>query len=158
MKNVINRAFWAEKNLVFFLAVIVMTIGALTFPSCKTSPNEPEKKGDFEVYVSNITQTTADYKVVPRDMEATYVINLIHSDVASMTDEQILTDMKNSYDLLINYDSKVTGYEYFLKSGVVEGTLNNLPKGAICTIIVVKMDSTGTFSGTLSRTVFNTLE
>ena len=156
MKNVMNRAFVAEKKLVLIVAAVVMAAGALTLSSC--NPAEPEKKGDFDVNVSNITQTTADYKIVPTDMEATFVIHIIHKDAASMTDEQIKADMKNGYDLLIMYDPKVTGYDYFLKSGTQEGTLKQLSQGSACTIIVVKMDATGTFSGTLSRTVFKTLE
>ncbi len=156
MKNVMNRAFVAEKKLVLIVAAVVMAAGALTLSSC--NPAEPEKKGDFDVNVSNITQTTADYKIVPTDMEATFVIHIIYKDAASMTDEQIKADMKNGYDLLIMYDPKVTGYDYFLKSGTQEGTLKQLSQGSACTIIVVKMDATGTFSGTLSRTVFKTLE
>lgn len=156
MKNVMNRAFVAEKKLVLIVAAVVMAAGALTLSSC--NPAEPEKKGDFDVNVSNITQTTADYKIVPTDMETTFVIHIIHKDAASMTDEQIKADMKNGYDLLIMYDPKVTGYDYFLKSGTQEGTLKQLSQGSACTIIVVKMDATGTFSGTLSRTVFKTLE
>lgn len=156
MKNVMNRAFVAEKKLVLIVAAVVMAAGALTLSSC--NPAEPEKKGDFDVNVSNITQTTADYKIVPTDMEATFVIHIIYKDAASMTDEHIKADMKNGYDLLIMYDPKVTGYDYFLKSGTQEGTLKQLSQGSACTIIVVKMDATGTFSGTLSRTVFKTLE
>lgn len=156
MKNVMNRALVAEKKLVLIVAAVVMAAGALTLSSC--NPAEPEKKGDFDVNVSNITQTTADYKIVPTDMEATFVIHIIHKDAASMTDEQIKADMKNGYDLLIMYDPKVTGYDYFLKSGTQEGTLKQLSQGSACTIIVVKMDAAGTFSGTLSRTVFKTLE
>lgn len=156
MKNVMNRAFVAEKKLVLIVAAVVMAAGALTLSSC--NPVEPEKKGDFDVNVSNITQTTADYKIVPTDMEATFVIHIIHKDAASMTDEQIKADMKNGYDLLIMYDPKVTGYDYFLKSGTQEGTLKQLSQGSACTIIVVKMDAAGTFSGTLSRSVFKTLE
>ncbi len=156
MKNVMNRALVAEKKLVLIVAAVVMAAGALTLSSC--NPVEPEKKGDFDVNVSNITQTTADYKIVPTDMEATFVIHIIHKDAASMTDEQIKADMKNGYDLLIMYDSKVTGYDYFLKSGTQEGTLKQLSQGSACTIIVVKMDAAGTFSGTLSRSVFKTLE
>lgn len=156
MKNVMNRAFVAEKKLVLIVAAVVMAAGALTLSSC--NPAEPEKKGDFDVNVSNITQTTADYKIVPTDMEATFVIHIIYKDAASMTDEQIKADMKNGYDLLIMYDPKVTGYDYFMKSGTQEGTLKQLSQGSACTIIVVKMDATGTFSGTLSRTVFKTLE
>lgn len=156
MKNVMNRALVAEKKLVLIVAAVVMVAGALTLSSC--NPVEPEKKGDFDVNVSNITQTTADYKIVPTDMEATFVIHIIHKDAASMTDEQIKADMKNGYDLLIMYDPKVTGYDYFLKSGTQEGTLKQLSQGSACTIIVVKMDAAGTFSGTLSRSVFKTLE
>ena len=156
MKNVMNRALVAEKKLVLIVAAVVMAAGALTLSSC--NPVEPEKKGDFDVNVSNITQTTADYKIVPADMEATFVIHIIHKDAASMTDEQIKADMKNGYDLLIMYDPKVTGYDYFLKSGTQEGTLKQLSQGSACTIIVVKMDAAGTFSGTLSRSVFKTLE
>ena len=156
MKNVMNRALVAEKKLVLIVAAVVMAAGALTLSSC--NPVEPEKKGDFDVNVSNITQTTADYKIVPTDMEATFVIHIIHKDAASMTDEQIKADMKNGYDLLIMYDPKVTGYDYFLKSGTQEGTLTQLSQGSACTIIVVKMDAAGTFSGTLSRSVFKTLE
>ena len=156
MKNVMNRALVAEKKLVLIVAAVVMAAGALTLSSC--NPVEPEKKGDFDVNVSNITQTTADYKIVPTDMEATFVIHIIHNDAASMTDEQIKADMKNGYDLLIRYDPKVTGYDYFLKSGTQEGTLKQLSPGSVCTIIVVKMDAAGTFSGTLSRSVFKTLE
>jgi len=156
MKNVMNRALVAEKKLVLIVAAVVMAAGALTLSSC--NPAEPEKKGDFDVNVSNITQTTADYKIVPTDMEATFVIHIIYKDAASMTDEQIKADMKNGYDLLIMYDPKVTGYDYFLKSGTQEGTLKQLSQGSACTIIVVKMDAAGTFSGTLSRTVFKTLE
>ena len=156
MKNVMNRALVAEKKLVLIVAAVVMAAGALTLSSC--NPVEPEKKGDFDVNVSNITQTTADYKIVPTDMEATFVIHIIHKDAASMTDEQIKADMKNGYDLLILYDPKVTGYDYFLKSGTQEGTLKQLSQGSACTIIVVKMDAAGTFSGTLSRSVFKTLE
>ena len=156
MKNVMNRALVAEKKLVLIVAAVVMAAGALTLSSC--NPVEPEKKGDFDVNVSNITQTTADYKIVPTDMEATFVIHIIHNDAASMTDEQIKADMKNGYDLLIMYDPKVTGYDYFLKSGTQEGTLKQLSQGSACTIIVVKMDAAGTFSGTLSRSVFKTLE
>ena len=156
MKNVMNRALVAEKKLVLIGAAVVMAAGALTLSSC--NPVEPEKKGDFDVNVSNITQTTADYKIVPTDMEATFVIHIIHNDAASMTDEQIKADMKNGYDLLIMYDPKVTGYDYFLKSGTQEGTLKQLSQGSACTIIVVKMDAAGTFSGTLSRSVFKTLE
>ncbi len=156
MKNVMNRALVAEKKLVLIVAAVVMAAGALTLSSC--NPVEPEKKGDFDVNVSNITQTTADYKIVPTDMEATFVIHIIHKDAASMTDEQIKADMKNGYDLLIMYDPKVTGYDYFLKSGTQEGTLKQLSQGSACTIIVVKMDAAGTFSGTLSRSVFKTLE
>lgn len=156
MKNVMNRALVAEKKLVLIVAAVVMAAGALTLSSC--NPVEPEKKGDFDVNVSNITQTTADYKIVPTDMEATFVIHIIHKDAASMTDEQIKADMKNGYDLLIMYDPKVTGYDYFLKSGTQEGTLKQLSQGSVCTIIVVKMDAAGTFSGTLSRSVFKTLE
>ena len=156
MKNVMNRALVAEKKLVLIVAAVVMAAGALTLSSC--NPVEPEKKGDFDVNVSNITQTTADYKIVPTDMEATFVIHIIHNDAASMTDEQIKADMKNGYDLLIMYDPKVTGYDYFLKSGTQEGTLKQLSQGSVCTIIVVKMDAAGTFSGTLSRSVFKTLE
>ena len=156
MKNVMNRALVAEKKLVLIVAAVVMAAGALTLSSC--NPVEPEKKGDFDVNVSNITQTTADYKIVPTDMEATFVIHIIHEDAASMTDEQIKADMKNGYDLLIMYDPKVTGYDYFLKSGTQEGTLKQLSQGSACTIIVVKMDAAGTFSGTLSRSVFKTLE
>ena len=151
-----NRALVAEKKLVLIVAAVVMAAGALTLSSC--NPAEPEKKGDFDVNVSNITQTTADYKIVPTDMEATFVIHIIYKDAASMTDEQIKADMKNGYDLLIMYDPKVTGYDYFLKSGTQEGTLKQLSQGSACTIIVVKMDAAGTFSGTLSRTVFKTLE
>lgn len=151
-----NRALVAEKKLVLIVAAVVMAAGALTLSSC--NPVEPEKKGDFDVNVSNITQTTADYKIVPTDMEATFVIHIIHKDAASMTDEQIKADMKNGYDLLIMYDPKVTGYDYFLKSGTQEGTLKQLSQGSACTIIVVKMDAAGTFSGTLSRSVFKTLE
>ena len=156
MKNVMNRALVAEKKLVLIVAAVVMAAGALTLSSC--NPVEPEKKGDFDVNVSNITQTTADYKIVPTDMEATFVIHIIHKDAASMTDEQIKADMKNGYDLLIMYNPKVTGYDYFLKSGTQEGTLKQLSQGSACTIIVVKMDAAGTFSGTLSRSVFKTLE
>ena len=156
MKNVMNRALVAEKKLVLIVAAVVMAAGALTLSSC--NPVEPEKKGDFDVNVSNITQTTADYKIVPTDMEATFVIHIIHKDAASMTDKQIKADMKNGYDLLIMYDPKVTGYDYFLKSGTQEGTLKQLSQGSACTIIVVKMDAAGTFSGTLSRSVFKTLE
>ena len=166
MKNVMNRALVAEKKLVLIVAAVVMVAGALTLSSC--NPVEPEKKGDFDVNVSNkgdfdvnvsnITQTTADYKIVPTDMEATFVIHIIHKDAASMTDEQIKADMKNGYDLLIKYDPKVTGYDCFLKSGTQEGTLKQLSQGSACTIIVVKMDAAGTFSGTLSRSVFKTLE
>lgn len=156
MKNVMNRALVAEKKLVLIVAAVVIAAGALTLSSC--NPVEPEKKGDFDVNVSNITQTTADYKIVPTDMEATFVIHIIHKDAASMTDEQIKADMKNGYDLLIMYDPKVTGYDYFLKSGTQEGTLKQLSQGSACTIIVVKMDAAGTFSGTLSRSVFKTLE
>lgn len=156
MKNVMNRALVAEKKLVLIVAAVVMAAGALTLSSC--NPVEPEKKGDFDVNVSNITQTTADYKIVPTDMEATFVIHIIHKDAASMTDEQIKADMKNGYDLFIMYDPKVTGYDYFLKSGTQEGTLKQLSQGSACTIIVVKMDAAGTFSGTLSRSVFKTLE
>lgn len=156
MKNVMNRALVAEKKLVLIVAAVVMAAGALTLSSC--NPAEPEKKGDFDVNVSNITQTTADYKIVPTDMEATFVIHIIYKDAASMTDEQIKADMKNGYDLLIMYDPKVTGYDYFLKSGTQEGTLKQLSQGSACTIIVVKMDAAGTFSGTLSRSVFKTLE
>ena len=156
MKNVMNRALVAEKKLVLIVAAVVMAAGALTLSSC--NPVEPEKKGDFDVNVSNITQTTADYKIVPTDMEATFVIHIIHKDAASMTDEQIKADMKNGYDLLIMYDPKVTGYDYFLKSGTQEGTLKQLSQGSACTIIVVKMDAAGTFSGTLSRSVIKTLE
>ena len=151
-----NRALVAEKKLVLIVAAVVMAAGALTLSSC--NPVEPEKKGDFDVNVSNITQTTADYKIVPTDMEATFVIHIIHKDAASMTDEQIKADMKNGYDLLIMYDPKVTGDDYFLKSGTQEGTLKQLSQGSACTIIVVKMDAAGTFSGTLSRSVFKTLE
>lgn len=156
MKNVMNRALVAEKKLVLIVAAVVMAAGALTLSSC--NPAEPEKKGDFDVNVSNITQTTADYKIVPTDMEATFVIHIIYKDATSMTDEQIKADMKNGYDLLIMYDPKVTGYDYFLKSGTQEGTLKQLSQGSACTIIVVKMDAAGTFSGTLSRSVFKTLE
>lgn len=142
------------KKVFFLLTAAVM---AIMFSSC--NQNEPEQSGDFIITVSNITKTSADYKIVPKDTEATYVVTIFHkSDISSKTDDQVRVDMKNAMDVSIKYVTDITGYDYFLRTGNKEGTITNLQPGTTTSIAVSKMDVNGTFSGILSRKIFRTME
>lgn len=135
----------------FFILLASVVMG-LSFISCDR--NEPEETSDFTIILSNITSTSVDYRIEPKDQNATYVINL--NGGASWTDEQMLTELKNAYDLIIKYNPEVTGYDYFLKTGTYEGSFNDLTSGKKYMLMVIPMDAEGNFNGNIVRKEFVT--
>ena len=135
------------------LFVLLAAVIALAFTAC--NQNEPEKN-DFEIIVSNVTSTSADYQIVPHDLEATYVIMFFNADISSNTDDQVRADIKNAFDVLIKNLPNITGYDFFLKTGIHEGHEADLNPGSITTLVATKMDAEGHFSGQLCRKPIHT--
>ena len=132
-------------------------MATMTFTSC--SQNEPENSGDFIIAVSNITQTSADYIIEPKDPESTYAVVIFNNrDISDKTDDNVRAEMKNAFDVLIKNVPEITGYDYFLRTGTSKGKVTDIQPGTTTSIVVSKMDAEGNFSGRLSRIVFQTLE
>lgn len=128
-------------------------------PSDPTDPQTPVFDGDFAVTFSNITQTNANFKIVPKDANFTYTCLLFHApQVKYLSDEDVLEWMKETIDLSIQNTQGIT-YADFLKKGTYEGSLEaqRLKKATEYTLMVVQMNDLGEFLGKLTRASFTTL-
>ena len=154
------------RKLAQWMKLLIVTLGFFACnpnggndPSNPTNPQNPVFDGDFAVTFSNITQTNANFKIVPKDANFTYTFMLFHApQVKYLSDEDVLTWMKQTIDLSIQNTQGFT-YADFLIKGTYEGSLEaqRLKKSTEYTLMVVQMNDQGEFPGNLTRASFTTL-